>query len=298
MKKEIETHKHYDHELLEDYAAGIVTSSAHNAITAHLEQCENCRYVYEGIVFLNEAHEGNREEKDRHIKEAAEASLKKILAGASLGKSLGSDSAKSSEKNEENRCESSNIISADHDSGKTLVSRDDEIPKKPAPKIRSLNYYLLRAAAILLIITLPTVSYLLMRPPADDQLVASYLSHPYGVEVRGDNPLLWPNRYSQGRYAEVITDLEKQIAAGTATAEMYFYNGISYLYLPDPAPDKAIENLEKVRATDNLYSEQALWFLSLAYFKLGDKETAANILEQISGYKNKEAKKLLEKMKY
>jgi len=182
------------------------------------------------------------------------------------------------------------------------VDSEEPEPVEPSKKtvgIFSQKYLAVAASVLLFIITaFGLIQYWQSTSP--DALVAAYLEEPYksppffkGSEGVED----WTVNYEQGNYTEAKTALEKIVASDTVSPESEFYLGLCYLYKENPEPRKAARQFENVLDMDSRYNEQALWYIGLAYYQSEQKDLAAETLRKVTGYKQNEAEKLLERMK-
>ncbi|MEX2591744.1 MAG: tetratricopeptide repeat protein [Anditalea sp.] len=176
------------------------------------------------------------------------------------------------------------------------IGRDH--PKKYSRKIGPTILGI--AATVLLLIAAVFVFRHFNAPTSVDSLVADYLDEPYKGPpfYRGPEETIapWVINYEKGDYQEAKTALEKIVASGGTNPEASFYLGLCYLYQENPDPQNAVSQFNKVLDSDNRYREQALWYLGLAYTLADQHELAAETLRNITGFKQKEANALLEKM--
>ena len=130
-----------------------------------------------------------------------------------------------------------------------------------------------------------------------ETLLAQYSEEHYSApfitrdEVSSPN---WVSLYNNKEHAQVIkilngkTDLEIKEA---------FYLSLSYFYTNQFSV--AIDLLQPIANSENIFNEQARWYMSLAYLNMVNKNEAKKLLIRINktkGYKYKEAEKLLQSM--
>ncbi|MDN5214689.1 hypothetical protein QQ020_21600 [Fulvivirgaceae bacterium BMA12] len=196
------------------------------------------------------------------------------------------------------------LLKHKEDINKTLeiiknISDTVDINETRHRNILSRNYRGI-AASIAILIVLGITLYFLQQPQTMEVQVQTYLEEHY------DNPTVlkggddsqgrdWIVRYNNKNYEEAKVQLEKLIVSDRRNSEANFYLGLCYLYQDTPDFQKAIIQFDKVYQTKNRYHEQALWFLSLTYFQVGDVELFKTTLKKIRGYKKREAEKLLER---
>ena len=103
------------------------------------------------------------------------------------------------------------------------------------------------------------------------------------------------NLYAQKKYEVALPYFEK---AQTEVPEYLseFYRGMSHLSSEAPLYSRAITAFDKVLATDNDYTQQAMWYKALALLEIQNKEEAFRILESIvanQSYNHKAAAEIL-----
>lgn len=140
---------------------------------------------------------------------------------------------------------------------------------------------------------------------ADDQLVNIYNSPTVTMAEGKENfDTNWNNAinaFQDGNFSIAVAAIEKSIEKNPEKlGEKNFYLGLSYLYEDVPNFEKAIINLEKSKSISTVrYGSQASWFMSLAYLKLGKKEDAKVLLQEVvkaDNWKKAEATALLNQL--
>lgn len=251
---------HINFELLLDYADGILEPSQMDQIEEHIKNCELCVEVLEGARSYYEIYGKDREGLENYLKETKR-----------------------------------DVLAAVDD---TLESEADE-PKKNNVVWRNIA----KVAALILLLLVPTLLFL-DKAKSADALLETYLEIPYNKPpiTRGDldsNMKFWNQvavQYEREDYESAIVSLESIIRRKETVSMAHFYSGLCYLYLEHPIPEKAIPHFKKVVETENSFTEQGLWYLSLAYLQAEEKVLCKETLEKITGYKYEEAQTLLHKL--
>jgi tetratricopeptide (TPR) repeat protein len=168
--------------------------------------------------------------------------------------------------------------------------------------IRAASY----AAAVLLALLISSALYFAFRPGSNETLFNKYYARyesPGNVRsVVSSGNTLMENAiasYSAKEYDKAIEYLQQVISTGQADMETVFMNGVANMETRNyPAASgsftKVIEN------NDNLYLEDAAWYLGLCYMKTGDAEKAVKQFSAIAASKSrysKEAAKLARRLK-
>ena len=158
------------------------------------------------------------------------------------------------------------------------------------------------AAAVLCIALISSAIYLPSRNITADRLYERYFT-PYEMpgasrSVSSVNDELMGNAmisYSQGNYKEAIGYLEKIVASERNNMESVFMYGVSNMAAKNYPV--AVTSFNKVlQQNDNLYLEDASWYLGLSYMMDKEKDKAIRQFEFIAASKSrysKDAKKLL-----
>lgn len=164
-----------------------------------------------------------------------------------------------------------------------------------------LKTWHLAAASFALILVVGGLWYILSNKPfSTERLVSKYYkpAHPIlqirSLEVNSDDALKQAfNYYQQNDYTNALkyfNSLDNQITAK-------FYSGICYIELEKFS--KAIDAFEYVITDkDNLYVEQAEWYLGLIYLMNNQKNLAIKQFEKIAGSTSYYANQAKEIIKY
>jgi tetratricopeptide (TPR) repeat protein len=193
-----------------------------------------------------------------------------------------------------------------------LRSQLDEIHEELTPQLekmtrksakRVLRYAV--AASIAVIISLGTYS-LFFKKVNNNKLVTEFYK-PYDVTLvnRSANTNITPlmrealYKYENKEYQEAIGLFKSILEINPDMTASYLYSGISHLELEEYR--KAENSLKAVlRHNDNLYMEQADWYLGMVYLMNEEKEKARvqfHKIEQAEGYYQERASKILRKLK-
>lgn len=193
-----------------------------------------------------------------------------------------------------------------------LKARLNDFEEMPQQKVRIVP--LLRkitsiAAAILLITLAGYVVLDFEKKPLKTEAIFEEYFEPYRapISIRSSTTnanQLWTSASEQyalknfeaaahsfGEYLK-ITDSASYLA--------HFYLGASLLAQKNPKPAVAIAAFSKVLENDNDYQQQAKWHIGLAYLKLGERDAAIAIFEEISeskSYKQEAANKIIKALK-
>lgn len=95
--------------------------------------------------------------------------------------------------------------------------------------------------------------------------------------------------YESGQYAEALDGFEKILSSDPFNDAALFYGGIASLEMK--RPEKAVVYLGKlIEKQENTFIRPAIWYASIAYLYLGDKENARVYLEMLQGEIDKYAR--------
>jgi tetratricopeptide (TPR) repeat protein len=163
------------------------------------------------------------------------------------------------------------------------------------------------AAAIAIVALISSVLYFVFRPASTtDELYTSYYS---GYESPGavrsavssgntlmDNALAL---YGAREYEEAIGYLEQIIAIDQGNMEPVFMHGVANMEVSNfPVAEGSFSKV--IDHNDNLYLEDAAWYLGLCYMMTDEREKALNQFSAIAESKSRhsrQAAKLLRKLK-
>lgn len=155
--------------------------------------------------------------------------------------------------------------------------------------------YAAAAAVVLLLIALPFwLNNRVSQTP--EQIFAAHFTAPLAPEVRDASRQAWREAYAKGDYQQTVGELNTLLADQTFTqrSEASLYLGVSQLALGNA--NEALAAFKQV-SRDSYDWESAQWYSALAFLKLGKKDDAKIIVDDIvhqSGHPyNKEAKEVL-----
>lgn len=138
-------------------------------------------------------------------------------------------------------------------------------------------------AAALLVMCVGGVVYLLIGEGNNHQpSLASYLSEPYQVTVflSDQSADAWVEAYQSGDYAQASALLDHLLQKPQDNpALLLYYAGLSHLYQQPPQPQQAIQYLSQVN--EGPFTQQARWYLALAYLLDEQTSEAQSLLENI-----------------
>ena len=192
-----------------------------------------------------------------------------------------------------------------HELRAVLQEVDEEWDR--SSKVRNLfpARWLYAAAAVILVLVASVLYINRTRHLSPEELFAQSFE-PYQMVLnqrsfKEDEDILNAaiNAYERGDYdvaVEKFSELKSVDSLGVAPK---FYTAISWLALQQP--EKAIDLLSSIATQDkHLLSEQARWYLVMAYLASGDKTSAQRILGDMLGnerhFKQEEVGKLLEEL--
>jgi tetratricopeptide (TPR) repeat protein len=105
-------------------------------------------------------------------------------------------------------------------------------------------------------------------------------------------------KYQNRQYGEAVILFEKLLEKDPGQMATQLYSGISYFEIAEY--QKAGKSFSKViEHNDNLYIEQAKWYLGFCYLKTDEKQKAITQFKEISktdGYYSEKAKAILKKL--
>jgi len=168
--------------------------------------------------------------------------------------------------------------------------------------VRAASY----AAAILLAVLITSALYLALRPRSNDALFNRYYARyesPGAVRsVVSSGNTLMDNAlasYTAKDYDKAISYLEQVIIAGQGDMETVFMHGMANMEVNNyPVASGSFTRV--IEHNDNLYLEDAAWYLGLCYMMTDETEKAAKQFSAIAKSKSrysKEASKLARRLK-
>lgn len=88
---------------------------------------------------------------------------------------------------------------------------------------------------------------------------------------------------NKGEYEKALEGFRSYLANHPATPKLEFLSGAAYLGKKD-YPDAQTSFKAVIKKTDNLYIEEANWYLAMCYLKTNDLSAAKDILNKLSKY--------------
>jgi hypothetical protein len=185
-----------------------------------------------------------------------------------------------------------------------ILKKEHKVGKKKI-KFFNLNSYMLRAAAMLVVVSGLIFGIARMTEPNSSQLAIRLAQDTYILGnqemMRGDVGSINQNRVAANtafvnkKYGEAVIQYEKLKALNEANDVDLFYLAVAYLK-SEKADARATINLLQQLPENSGIQKEATWFKALAYAALSDNGNAKKILNEMvaSGdYKAIEAKRLL-----
>jgi tetratricopeptide (TPR) repeat protein len=172
-----------------------------------------------------------------------------------------------------------------------LVKEADEAyaaaPPSAAPR-KIIPLYLKIAASVALLVAIGAAIFLMRTPPSHTDLFNEYFAT-YSAPVNfrsGDSPYAdedWKQAlayYDGGHYEEAIPYLTKVIANKPSNKLAQLLRGVGHLALGATAEAEQDFNA-LIEQGENLFVDQAKWYLALTYLKQGDTEKAKSLLDAL-----------------
>lgn len=193
-----------------------------------------------------------------------------------------------------------------------LRAQLDEIHEELSPqiekKVRKSSKRVLRyavAASVAVVVSLGT--YGLLFKKVNDNRIVSQFYKPYDVTLVNRSAATEINSlmgeamylYDNMKYQEAIVLFEKILEVNPEYTASFLYSGISYLELKEYTKAGMLFN-KVIEHNDNLYLEQANWYLGMVYLITNDKEKARKQFKKIKksdGIYSDEAARILRKLK-
>jgi tetratricopeptide (TPR) repeat protein len=150
------------------------------------------------------------------------------------------------------------------------------------------------AAALLIAAAVSSALYFILRPgPSPEKLYTSYFeryeSPGASRSVASTGNLLMENAiasYSAKDYHKAIGYLEQVIANETGNMESVFMHGMANMEVSN-YPVASGSFTKVIEHNDNLYLEDAAWYLGLCYMMTGNSEKAVSQMEAIAGSRSR-----------
>lgn len=158
------------------------------------------------------------------------------------------------------------------------------------------------AAAAALAATV-VAAWFFLRPPAHERLFAQYGAFPEAdFTVRGDSPATndlsaAEDAFNRKDYPDAIRLLKTYLADHPEDAQARLHAGLCHLELKQYPEATAI--FTEIGGSNNVWADEANWFLALTYLRQDKRTECSRVLKQIppdSG-RYEQAKELLDKLK-
>ncbi|WP_435624323.1 tetratricopeptide repeat protein [Flagellimonas sp.] len=145
------------------------------------------------------------------------------------------------------------------------------------------NKWLLRIAASLIIIAGVGIVWTINESSEDNLFKENYAPYPVEDVQRGSQEKIPPqvlNDYSSGKYGEIVSVLELLVQKYPEDDRIKMYLGTTYL--EENRTQEALSVFKTV--DDRAYGEHALWYISLCYLNLEDRENCIKTLDSLITY--------------
>ena len=200
--------------------------------------------------------------------------------------------------------EASTILNRLDDRFESLLDKHKQNTPPARTKVFNLGI-LKRLAAAVLILLIP--AYFLLKGPSDQRLYTAYFDAPIstyysanrGTNTSGDQALENAFKlYESMLYEKASLAISELVESHPEKEDLVFYQGIALLETGDT--EAAISKLTQcLETTYNRVDQLAPWYLALAYIKIGDREAAKDLLNNLvrsDSAKSDQAKQLLKKL--
>lgn len=189
---------------------------------------------------------------------------------------------------------------------KIHASIEPEYQPSIARKVLHNKYARIAAATVVVLVAIGLfLNNMLSKPVDSTELFQCYYQAPVlSVTVRSDAAMdnLFHDaviHFNNGRFTDALTLFEKVIAMDRSNMKAHLATGISNIEINQPK--EAEESFETVILhEDNLYVDQADWFLALCYLKTNDLDNARLQFDRIASndhsFKQDEARRILKKL--
>lgn len=172
------------------------------------------------------------------------------------------------------------------------------------PKIMKFHKWLAAASILLLLASASSVYFLLNRDTVENRLYAKYYEPYSKTEMHFFNSSILDEakeQYKNKNYNLALMLLETLPDAMTIENEKILFSGLTFMELE--RYDKAIEEFKNLQSLNGNETSMIIadWYIGLCYLKTGEKAEAIKYFEKNvtnNGYNNKQAKKILKKLKY
>jgi len=180
---------------------------------------------------------------------------------------------------------------------------EDEAKVQRIPTVFTKRRFYYAAASAALLVAAGGLTQRLMNPNLDSENVFSKYYAPYDVTVtyrsgntEVDRILIHAlERYEEEDYDQALVLFEEVLESRNNDMAVNLYSGISYM--EEEKYQKATNSFNHIISNnDNLFIEQAKWYLSMCYLKTDNIEKAEAVLHEIieeDSFYKKQARKVL-----
>jgi tetratricopeptide (TPR) repeat protein len=172
------------------------------------------------------------------------------------------------------------------DTMQMIYAEDEKVKRQPAGFSRRKLYY--AAATLALLLATGGVVRQLTQPDYDNQEMFNQFYQPYEVTVtyrsgntETDRLLLTAlQKYEEEHYQEALVLFEQLLEKRKDDMAVNLYSGISYMEVEKY--QKATHSFQTIITdNNNLFIEQAEWYLAMCYLKTDENKKAKELLDEL-----------------
>lgn len=186
------------------------------------------------------------------------------------------------------------------------ASIEPEYNQSFSRKVMQSKYARIAAASVVVIVAMGLFLYNILSKPVDSaDLFQRYYEAPVlSITVRSDATMdkLFHDaviHFNNGQFADALTLFEKVVALDRSNMKAHLATGISQIEVNQTREaEKSFETV--INHKDNLYIDEAEWFLALCYLKTNDLDNARVHFDQVAmndrSNKQEEAQRIVKKL--
>ncbi|MDY6800618.1 MAG: tetratricopeptide repeat protein [Bacteroidota bacterium] len=172
------------------------------------------------------------------------------------------------------------------DTMQMIYAEDKKVKRQPAGFSRKKLFY--AAATIALLLAIGGIVKQLTQPDYDNHQIFDKFYQPYEVTVtyrsgntETDRMLLNAlQKYEDGNYEQALVLFEQLLEKRKDDMSINLYSGISYMEVAKY--QKATQSFQTIITdNNNLFIEQAEWYLAMCYLKTEDNKKAKELLDEL-----------------
>lgn len=172
------------------------------------------------------------------------------------------------------------------DTMQMIYAEDKKVKRQPAGFSRKKLFY--AAATIALLLAIGGIVKQLTQPDYDNHQIFDKFYQPYEVTVtyrsgntETDRMLLNAlQKYEDGNYEQALVLFEQLLEKRKDDMSINLYSGISYIEVAKY--QKATQSFQTIITdNNNLFIEQAEWYLAMCYLKTEDNKKAKELLDEL-----------------